>query len=255
MDAAQKYTSEIHAALHHYAAWDPGTPLTLGTVGHFIGRRFVAEDHLDNMKVTYRVRKDRTPSQWQYATSGSVEISVKARGATAGKFAHLAKADAGLKLTFNSRDAIWFAADGCLSDRINDQIEVGRQVATLYGRKKWRKEWVFISQLVRSRSLAVLVASASGASVELRVKADVLARKLDLARATATATLAGEQKMATTIVGGKGATPLFFVSGIRQTWLDWLRGTPVLVAVYKGPHGAQTEQVSLAEPPVLEVVS
>lgn len=254
MSAAQEYTGKIHAALQHYAAWDPGTPLALGTVGHFIGRQFIPVDHLDNLKVKYRIRKDATQSQWQYASSGQVAISVKARGTSATQFAHLAQADAGLKLTFGASNAIWFAAEGCLSDRIGDQIAVGQQIARLYEQKKWRKQWVFITHIVTSRNLTALVSSSSGSSVELRVKGSVLAKQLNLGKVSATATLAGAKGMAMTLVGGKGTTPLFRLSGIQQGWLDWLLGKPVVVAVYKGPHGAQVEQTSTKEPLVLEIV-
>lgn len=156
----QQYTSEIHAALNHYAAWDPGTPLTLGTVGTFSGRHFVPQDHLDNLKIRYKVRKDETLSKFEYHTQGA----------------------------------------------------------------------------------------------ELRLKGNVLAKSLDLAKISTNATVAGSTAMTTKIVGASGTTPLFRVSGIQQNFLDWLMEKPPVVGVYYGPHGASTEVVSATAPAVLEVV-
>lgn len=203
-----QYIKELHRHFGYWAAWSPGVPLSLGTLGEFEDGVFVPTSHLFSFGIRFRTIKDETPSDLTYQSEGSVAVTFKAKGETKGLFKNLSEFDAGVGVDFNRANAVYFSATGCYEDRIAD-IEKLKSDVMMLPASTWPSNVAVVTHLQRAETATVLISGTAGSRVELKAAADIGHAVINVADVAAQVSIAYSDKMATQIVSSRGLTPLF----------------------------------------------
>ena len=104
------------------------TDLRLGTTGRITDGEFVYEHDLKDrgLEVPAANEAQTGTTDYQWATEGGVDISVKASGQTDAAFQAVAAADVGFKLAFKKQEAMAIVYRGAHGRQITDQMRTGR---------------------------------------------------------------------------------------------------------------------------------
>lgn len=206
--AASQYLDELYQHFRYLATWSPGTPLALGTVGEFQDGIFVPTSDLASFGIRFETIKDNTPIDYNHASEGSVEVTVKAKGETNAAFKSLSALDAGVAVQFKRAHAVFFTASNCYEDRIADIVKLKCDVRSLPA-GAWPVGCAVVTHLHRAAATTVLISSSAGSRVEIKATADLGPSAATLADVGAQLAIAYTDKMTTEIVARHGLTPLF----------------------------------------------
>jgi hypothetical protein len=216
--AWKQYTREMAKKFGYFATWEPGVPLQLGDVGVIRKNLFTRLSGLEDLGLTFQIRDDETPTQISHASSGKVNIMFKGAGKPANPGSVLKDAQAGATIEFSKENATVFEAADCRSSSVRDQIGLGRSILDLYARGKWNKDWVVVTDLIRSDSATILISAAKDAKLELSASGAVAAAGFNLADASLGFNIEFMANMHTKIIAapGQSLTPLFKASGLKS---------------------------------------
>lgn len=215
-----KYAKEIRNNLHYGATWTPGTPLRLGTIGTFRNGVFLPISHLDSLGIDYETEEDPNPTTYTHMSDGSVSLRVKASGETDDAFDALAKAEAGVSVSFTRGNAVLFSAEGCRENRVRDLPRLEERMKDSARNRRWNPRWAVITHLVEAGSATIMLSNDKSNRVELRVGGTVGQGTIDLADLSSGVSLASAGSMSQIIVGENGLTPLFHAYGIKRKLLS-----------------------------------
>ncbi|WP_459212392.1 hypothetical protein [Aquimarina rhabdastrellae] len=218
MKTSKKYTRELFRQFKYFAAWLPGTPLSLGDIGIMKGKQFIRIGNLKDEKyqLDFEIKKDTTPSDIKYSSEGSVSVTSKISGTVPPTNSTLTELDAGFNVAFSKKNAIHFKAKNTYNHTIKDQIKLGGQILNLYKLGKWDKDYVIITELVEAESSTILISCEKNSNIDLTANADIGSRSLDIADAELGLGVKFSRGIATELICEKGLTPLFRVSKIKS---------------------------------------
>ena len=217
----QQYTTEMKKHFGYYAAWVPSMPLKLGDVGILRGNTFNRISNIEQLHVPVKPTVVAgNPIDLKYASEGSVSITTKLSGTIPPQGSTLTQTDAGIVVEFHKDKSVCFQANQCVTTIIDDTVDLGNKVLSLYKEGKWDKNWVVITELMAAGSASILIANKAGAKIELKANANITAPKLDIADAHFEFSAGFTHDIATEMIARQGLTPLLKVMGIKTSWFS-----------------------------------
>lgn len=209
---AKQYTKEMRRKFAYIATWNPGTPMTIGSIGVTKDGRFRRVSDLETLGIPYEIIKDNDPADLDYASEGSVTITMKASGS--GPVGGLGTLDAGFSVEFKKSNSTLFKAKETYTDVMRDTHKLGQEILKRYRNGKWEKEWVVVTEVVRATSATILISNSQNGQVDLKATADGNLLR-GLADPALELGIQFSRGMETQIIAEKGLTPLYRGVGIK----------------------------------------
>lgn len=216
----ERYTREMHTRYGYLACWLPSTPLALGDVGLASEHGFRKVSTLDEMGIAFTRGAKSKIVDLDYSSADCVAVAADNRleVAPAGLATHLS-------ITFDQGGATLFQASDCVQEPMGNLLALQAALREHYRNGTWRREYVVVTEVVRTGPTAILVSEQQGARIDLRVSAGVTGGPLAVAGALGRYTVTSKSGIAASVLAPEGATPLFQAVQLRRR----LVGQPELV--------------------------
>jgi hypothetical protein len=211
----KQYTRELLENLQYFGTWLPLVPLEVGAVGIIRSHTFGPQTTLQELGVSFQRAPGRPSGTLKHVSADGVEVDFKLAGEPPLTASRLAQADAGATVSFARSGGIYFEAEGCTVESIKNPVTLEQSLLKLFESKVWKKVYFVITELVRAKSVTVLISQSKNAKIELRAQGRLDASTASLASASARFSVAMERNLSTSIVGQQQLTPLFRASCLR----------------------------------------
>ncbi len=215
MSISKQYTQELRDHTNYSGTWLPTIQVSPGEVGRIEQYQYQRLTTLQELGIPFQVTPGHIQADVDYTSSGAVSLAVKVAGQVPLPTSALTLAEAGVHIQFSRQNAVVFRAAGCASTTISNRLELEKEIINRYQAGNWEKEWVVIMEVVSAASATILIASGSGAKLDLRAGGQLSAAQFNLADVEAGFEVAQESNIATRIVAASQLTPLFKAAGIQ----------------------------------------
>ena len=222
-NAAQFYLKEIREKSVGYRPnWEPNKPLRIGDIGILEDNVFTVMGSLEKMGIPMEVRiDDKAGEVWDLSSENGVEVKTKAKGQANSATPALKEMDAGFHIEFKKENSILFRINGYKSHLIENLMNISKEIKKQYENGDWDEEWVVINELIEADNATIMMSSEGGVSVGLKAKADIGLAQLDVADANLELGVDSRGKLALSIVGKEGITPLYRAVGIKKSFFGF----------------------------------
>ncbi|MGA5897124.1 hypothetical protein [Streptomyces venetus] len=213
MSVSARYTKELRNRFGYSATWVPTLRVELGDVGRMAGYRFERLGRLADFGMHFETRSSRTMGTIAYASSGGVEVEVGGT-ASAASGPWDVPAGAAMSIKFSREGAVWFQAEACAAEAIEDLLALEARILSLSDEGEWQDDLVVVTEVIRAEQGTVLISDAGQGGIELRSQAGTP----DVEGRTALRVTAS-RNIGTQVVGHGDLTPLFRAKGVRRRLL------------------------------------
>lgn len=211
------YLRHMNAKTGYRATWDPGKPMTIGSVGRLDqGGIFSVFTSLEKEGIPVELQVDNTTADQDYTSSESVTITTKLSGKVPAAGSILTDADAGFNIEFKSEKSVVFQSQGNQTDQLTNLAQIKKMILQKYKEGNWDKDWLVVTELVRAKSATIIIANSSNATLELKANANVGSPTLKLTDLSLGLMVAKEKGSTLKYIAQEGLTPLYRVMGIRK---------------------------------------
>ncbi|MGH3225036.1 MAG: hypothetical protein ACRDPY_41210 [Streptosporangiaceae bacterium] len=218
MSVAGTYCRDMSRELRLLAAWPPGSPVRVGSVGRFLGDWiFEPETTLGSYGVDVSVDDDPGAGVLSYTSKGANEPSITAGVHIPDLAAGAIDAKAKVTIKFASEHGIIFRASGIRFLTMRDQPQMARKVAGLAKSGQWGRDWYIVTQAIQAASASILISNSASAEVELALGANATVAGIELLGAELRPRVVRQKDMHFLIVGEGGLTPLFKAKRVKRT--------------------------------------
>jgi hypothetical protein len=165
------YTAAVYDNLRPLRAnWEPSQPVKLGDYGLLDGQAFIRQGDIADLGFAAgNAIADAVGDHKMFTSSKDVTIEFTGKGAAAAGLPAALKA--GLRISFPTSETAFFNAADCTYEVVADKQALGEKIMAAYAARKWRREWAVVTDLVRSRSTTIAIATSAGASLEVEATA------------------------------------------------------------------------------------
>ena len=214
------YLSEIYKKAAGYRpTWEPNKPLKVGDIGILKDDVFVLVGSLQKLGVDVEVRIDEQVGEvFDLSSESGVDVKIKAAGEVDPMLPSLGKMDLGFSVNFKKENSILFKVNGYKTHLLENLILISREIKKMYKNDEWEQNWVIINEVVEANRATIMMSSEGNVSVGVKAKADVGPEQLDLAQADLELDADSGGKLAISILGNEGITPLYRVVGIKKSF-------------------------------------
>ncbi|MEQ8789444.1 MAG: hypothetical protein RIC55_24330 [Pirellulaceae bacterium] len=224
-DLAGIYASSIHDSLRLYANWPIGDIRKLGDYGKLYGDVFVKEGNLfeeKRFKPKLKRRASKADIVFRFTSQG-VSVARLAGGASGVDPASGVQARAGVKISFESGNSVYFRSIKLKHVCIDNAKALNTAILKAFGAGEWDGRTVVVQSLFASDGTTVLISSNDKASIEIEAEANA-ALPIDLADAKLGLSIASENNVGLSAIAATGLTPLMSLVQVRpiNRWLAWL---------------------------------
>lgn len=178
---ANLYTNEVKKHFKTlYANWEPGGQLRLGDYGTLEGNAFVPKGNLeedypqDFPKDFIIIRPDDTEDHKEFKSESGVDVTLNAKGSIGVAGVPLAKAN--IEVKFGKKDAIFFDAAGCTTERISNKARVGEVLEKLHKKKLWKSKYCVVTDLVKAGRTIIAISESASSSITIEASSDKVAQ-------------------------------------------------------------------------------
>ncbi|MFD6274188.1 hypothetical protein ACFWFI_01110 [Streptomyces sp. NPDC060209] len=200
----------------YFAVWMPNSAVSLGDVGVVRGHRFHRMTSLAELGVGFETAGPGTDGIYAYSSAGQVDVAVSGEVALPAVMPGVEPL-LNVTVTFHSAHATFLRAARCATDTINDVLSLEQKIDDLREAGVWRREFVVVTELVRSGPAVILVSSRAGTRVEFQASAELVPMSLPLGGVAAGfGTSLSSGLAAEVFVPEGGLTPLFGLSVHRR---------------------------------------
>ncbi|WP_247413973.1 hypothetical protein [Halomarina salina] len=166
----------------------------MGTVGQFESLLFQPYSHLDNFDIGFDETSpsEHTKSDFSVSSRKGVRFTWKAAGETTEGFQGLAKADAGVKISFDSDFGYVFAVGDYKIRRVSDKFKLQKDIlvrmsddvrnSTITSPTDWVRNYAVITDLVEADSVTVIISETRGNEIELKFTGELGPNWMELSR-------------------------------------------------------------------------
>ncbi|MFJ9844359.1 hypothetical protein ACIRYZ_28670 [Kitasatospora sp. NPDC101155] len=213
MSVSARYTKELRERFGYSATWFPTARIRLGDVGRMAGYQFDRLGGLADFGVRFESRGSEAIGTIEYASAGGVEVLVGgAAVATSGSWT--APAGATVSITFSREAAVWFQAEDCAVEAIEDLLALEAEILALNDAGDWEDDLVVVTEVIRAGQGTVLVSGAGQGGIDFSTEAAVPG-----ATGRAGLRVTASRNIGTQVVGHGDLTPLFRAKGVRRRLL------------------------------------
>jgi hypothetical protein len=212
----RRYIKEIHDRFGFWATWLPNEAIQLGDVGPLVNLRFQRVTNLQNQGIAFNVEPPGNSAEFQYASSNSVTIQVKAKGELPLAGSVLAQTDAGISVSFANKNATMFLATKCRVSSIAKQDDLAKTIIQRAEHGDWPREHLVVTSVVQSDASVILISSGDSGKVEFAVAGSAPVSPITLVGMQARVREVHASNVDIRIVSKNRLTPLFRVQGLRK---------------------------------------
>ena len=205
-----RYTKELRERFGYSATWFPTLAVSPGDVGRMDGYQFERLCGLADLDVPFAVRVGKAKGTIKYASSEGVEVSVG--GSASAATVPLVTAGASVSITFSREGAIWFQAEDCVPDAIEDLFALETAILARHAAGEWDDDLVVVTEVIRAARGTVIISGANQGGIDLHVDGPAAG-----AVAAAGMRIVRSRNIATQVVGHGDLTPLFRAKGIKRS--------------------------------------
>lgn len=205
---------ELYEHFGYLATWLPGVPISVGDIGTVRHGRYERITSLEQLGVAVSVLSSGEIRQLDYASAGHLDIGWSAQ-AEGGSVAP--GTGARVRVELSRAYAVLFQALDASTRAIEDLNALRDELGKLAAAGVWRREYVVVTEVVRTGATVVLMAGGSGGRMDFTLDAPVAAGPLGLVHAAGGLAVASEAGMAVRVVAPQGLSPLFRASSLRST--------------------------------------
>lgn len=181
---------EIRGKYDRLPVWLPGTPITIGDVGHLSPGRWTKKTTLEELGITMTPDEDGVPVDHDYSSARGVTIDIQLSGETNAGIAGLQAGEAGFSVTFTRSGACVFKAAQVRVSRIGNLHKVEQAILDLYAADQWQPDWTYVTETAQGGPACILVAEHAAATAVVNLGLDLPAGTASLASAKAGLSLA-----------------------------------------------------------------
>jgi len=184
---------------NHHANFPPSRPISIGDFG-VIENNYIKV--IGNIKsiygIDYDILNDDSPTIEEFNSSDSVSISFTGKGELKPSGSIAAKAC--VDISFSSESSFFFSAGEVSYNSMKDIVLIGERIIKLYKEKKWKKEYVLITNLLQAKRTVLVISGASESSISIEAQSDSVL-KLKLHDLSAKIDFGSSSKVAYKIIG------------------------------------------------------
>lgn len=223
---AKLYASEIKKHFRTlYANWEPGGLVELGDYGVLDGNIFtplgkLSQDFPEFSKGFIKTQKDSTKDHKEFRSESGVDVSFSAKGSVNGAGTTLVKA--ALEVKFGHKDAIFFNAAECTTDRIANKAKVGEVLKKLFEDGKWKRTFCVVTDLVTAGQTIIAISQGNNSMINFEANSPKVER-IDLADAEVGLSITSEKSIGYKVDAEKGLVLLIGLCQIKPKFL-WTGG-------------------------------
>jgi hypothetical protein len=163
------YQKEMKKLFNRFdAIWTPDTKLELGGIIRARKGVITKQDTLSNLGISINKEASTGTSDYFVKSENEVDVKFKLAGSTENATEYLAKADAGIILEFNKKNAVVFAATNATTWDISNLREIEDAVLVLEDEDRWDNDYLIITQLFQAEHTTILVSKSKGRKVEIK---------------------------------------------------------------------------------------
>lgn len=139
-------------------------PVKLGDYGYLDGSLFHIVGNIEkDYKIAFSKRPGKLVSKQSFCSKDGVSMvfhpKVRASVPVIGSI------NASLEICFSCENAVFFHATNCQYSNIDSLTPIGKAILQQYKKKQWEKEFVVVTQLVKSGICNIIVSGSSKASI------------------------------------------------------------------------------------------
>jgi hypothetical protein len=216
MSISKQYTKEINGATNYSATWLPNVIVSPGDVGRITDYQYQPLTTLKDLNIQFDVVPGSVQADFDYSSTDSVSVHIKAAGQAPLTGSSIAKADAGINIKFSRDNAVVFRISRGKSTRIKDPNSLAKEILSRYDKGNWKKDMVVVMEVVSAASATIVISKGNNAEIDLLAHGKIGSSKLDLADLEANFQVLKESNISTKIIASKALTPLFKPSGIKE---------------------------------------
>lgn len=163
---------------NHIANYPATRPISLGDFGIMSRGTFTRLGNIEReYSIDFLTLPDNEPTNEQFQSTGSTNITFFAKGDVKPGGIPLAKAQ--VEIEFTSEKSFFFSAAEVRDLQIDNLYEVGKKIIALYNQGKWEKRFVLISSLLVTNHAVIIVSGKSNAKTTIEAESDQIP-KIDL---------------------------------------------------------------------------
>jgi hypothetical protein len=204
-----------------HANWEPAQPIELGDYGLLLGHAFQKLGNVSQRGIKIgEIIKDDVGDQKIFASGTNTNVSFHSAGTA--PVGAVADAKARVDISFGSEGSVFFNAAECSYSMIADKTALGEAVMQAFDAnddRKWQREWAVVTDLVRSKSTTVAIATGTNAKVSLEAAGNI--QQIDLAKAEIGLSLGTCTNVGYQVIAKAGLVPLIGLSQIQTKFWDW----------------------------------
>lgn len=219
MSISKQYTKEIFGETNYSATWLPNVIVSPGDVGRITDYQYQPLTTLKDLNIQFDVVPSSVQADFDYSSTDSVSVHIKAAGQAPLTGSSITEADAGISINFTRDNAVVFRISRCKSTRIKDPKSLGDEIVSRYHAGDWKEDMVVVMEVVSAASATIVISKGNNAGIDIAARAKIGSHKLDLADLEANFQVLKESNIATKIIASKALTPLFKTSGIIKRFM------------------------------------
>jgi hypothetical protein len=206
------YLEHMNAQTSYRAAWLPDHPLRIGDVGKLEDGLFTLYTTLDQQGITVTIRESASTLGLDYSEKDSFSVSADASGQLQGV---RGKAS----IAFNRQGGILFQITGSTVVLIDNLASLESIILKKYSDGNWPKEWVVITELIRTDYASILISTSASCSLDMAFDVPVGFSGLQLADPKLHVSIVQESGSSIKMIASSNLTPLYRVRGINKPFL------------------------------------
>lgn len=212
MTMARFYTKSLH---HHfknyYATWLPGIPLELGDYGELDDKVFTKIGNITgDFGIQIQSNYDPTSDVYEYTSSGLVKV--KLLGGGGANVGTVGKAEAKVKVSFSSENAVFFYLDKCKCNSVQN-IKAVRE--GLLNSKDWNIKHYVITEIIEAGATTILISGGNSAEIIFGVKGKDVS-VANFVNAGMRLSVKSQDNIGLKVIAGKGLKPLFRLRKLHE---------------------------------------
>jgi hypothetical protein len=211
------YAEQVAQGLSWGATWFPSSITEVGDVGTFVDGVFVKATDLALLQVAFATEPSSYDADLDFSSQKGVTISAKTAGQTSAAFQSVAKAQAGIAVSFQRDAGVVMSLSGLSGTRIENRAGLEEELsARLKAKKGWSEDYAVVVEVMHADSATILLSREAGTKVEFETKADIQGAGVPLGALSAGVSLAYADAMAQLLVAKSGLTPLLHTLRLKE---------------------------------------
>ncbi len=216
----KQYLKMIHEKFGYFGTWFPSNRINLGDIGMLNGYVFEKLANLNDLGISFGESLDERVGNVDFLSDRYTTIRSKPSDTEPREGSHLSYDQAGIEIEVPADTAVLIDLRNCTTRRINQLTVLAEEIERRFNEpgdnEEWKREWMIVTEVVEAAQGTLI--GFKGPDAKISISTAVNAKR-DLAGLYSdTSKVVYEKGCTWKLIGAKGLTPLFKLSGIQKSW-------------------------------------